>query len=177
MWPFLRNISPGPSNFEMVNTFCRGFTTGIRASNWDQTCSATDLTKFGSHIALGWHVAIFAKYFAGASQFRNGRFLSSRLWHWDQSLRSGSDMLHHNHLTEFESHIVPFIMECGHCCKIFCHSLGILSILAKYLAGAWQFGNGQFLAPRLQHLDHGLKLESDMLHHTDLTQFGSHILP
>jgi hypothetical protein len=30
-----------------------------------------------------------------------------RLWHWDQGLKLGSDMLHHTDLTDFVSPIVP----------------------------------------------------------------------
>jgi hypothetical protein len=52
-----------------------------------------------------------------------------------------------------------------------------VAIPAKYFGRAWQFQNGQFLLPRLQHWDHGLKLRSEMLHHTDLIQFDGHIVP
>jgi hypothetical protein len=57
----------------------------------------TDLTQFEAHIVPGWHVAVPAKYFAMAWEFRNGQFLQ----HCDKGPKLGSDMLHHTDLTQF----------------------------------------------------------------------------
>jgi hypothetical protein len=54
-------------------------------------------------------------------------------------------------------------MACGHSCEIFRHGLGIFK---------W----ATLLAPRLRHWDQGLKLGSDMPHHTDPTKFEAHIV-
>jgi hypothetical protein len=51
-----------------------------------------------------------------------------------------------------------------------------VAIPAKYLAMAWQFQTGGFLAPKLRHRNPDHKLGSDMLHYTDLTQFKAHIV-
>jgi hypothetical protein len=71
----------------------------------------TDPTEFVSHIVPWWHVVIPAKYLARTWQFQNGQFLLPRLPHWDHGLKLRSDMLHHNHLTEFGSHIRELAQE------------------------------------------------------------------
>jgi hypothetical protein len=42
---------------------------------------------------------------------------------------------------------------------------------------AWQFQDGRFLSLRFQHWDEIHKLGLDILHHTDLTEFGDPIRP
>jgi hypothetical protein len=76
-------------------------------------------------------------------------------------------MLHRNHLTEFGSRIMPEWNV-----AIAAKYLGIVAIPAKYFARAWQFHNGGFCSS-----DQGLRSGSDTLHHTDMTQFRSHIVP
>jgi hypothetical protein len=49
-----------------------------------------------------------------------------------------------------------------------------VAIAAKYFAMAWEFQNGKFYSPMYQHWDQGPKLGSDMLQHTDQTQFEAY---
>jgi uncharacterized protein with PIN domain len=59
------------------------------------------------------------------------------------------------------------MMACGHSGEIFGQGLAILNMFDCF----------QFLLSRLQHWDQGLKLESGMFNHTDLTEFEAHIVP
>jgi hypothetical protein len=137
MWPFLWNIS---GNFELVDSFHRIFSTGLRASNWDQTCSPTlmwlslscTLRREGMWPSL-WNISEEL----GNFEFRIGWFLLGNLQHWAQGLKLGSHMLPYTDLTQFDLHIVPW----GH-----------VAISVKYFERVGQFQISNWLIPSVESL-------------------------
>jgi hypothetical protein len=146
MWPFGHTLchdgmfSPGPGNFEMVNSIRRGFSTGIMASNWDQACSTTLVRpNLGHTLCHDGMWPFLRNIWPGPGN------LKWSIPFFEASALGSGPQIRIRHAPPHSSDPIQVtycvMMACGHSCEIFGQGLGISKWLIPF-AEASSLGSG-----------------------------------